>query len=377
MQFSINKTAFIQALSITKRAISFKNAIPVLSTIKLEATTDNLLLTGSNGQISIETTLSIHDKDAGLFISNTGSVLLEASFFINVVSSLPETTLEINVIDHYQVVITSGKSEITLKGKSVENYPHIQKMSTDTPLVIETKVLKSIISETAFAASAQESRPLLTGVHMQLQNDHVLKTVATDSHRLSQRLAVLSNKNDVFDVVIPSRSLREFPNIFSEDTAEIELFFSPSQVLFKSKSISFYTRLLEGTYPDTDRLLPNSFETTIIVNRHHLIQAMERANLLSNATQNGTVKLEIANNHVISHVNSPEIGKVHEELDILSLEGEDLTISFNPSYLIDALKVIKDETIALNFISPVRPFTVTPTTDHENFVQLITPIRTN
>ena len=128
---------------------------------------------------------------------------------------------------------------------------------------------------------------------------------------------------------------------------------------------------------DTDRLLTNAFETEVTFNTNALRSAMERAHLISNATQNGTVKLEIANNSVSAHVNSPEVGKVNEELDTIDQSGNDLTISFNPTYLIEALKALKSETVVIRFISPVRPFTLMPGDDAENFIQLITPVRTN
>ena len=375
--FSINKTAFMQALSATKRAISSKNAIPILSSLKIEVTQAGVTLTGSNGQITIENTISVSDANAGLLVTSTGAILLEANFFINVVSSLPDLTLDFQEITQQQVVLRSGKSEITLKGKSVDHYPRLQEVSTDSPLVLETKLLKSIISQTAFAASLQESRPILTGVHLVLSNHNAFKAVATDSHRMSQRQLVLEHQTDNFDVVIPSKSLKEFYAVFSDDIKTVEVFFSASQILFRSEHISFYTRLLEGNYPDTDRLLTNQFETEVTFNTTNLRQAMERAFLISNATQNGTVKLEITNQVVTAHVNSPEVGKVNEELDTETISGSDLTISFNPVYLIEALKAIRHEKVLIRFISPVRPFTLTPVTEDEDFIQLITPVRTN
>ena len=377
IQFSINKTVFLQALNTTKRAISHKNAIPVLSTVKIEVTTEGIALTGSNGQISIENFISVQDENAGLLISSTGAILLEATFFINVVSSLPDVVIEFTEIEQKQVVLTSGKSEITLKGKEAEQYPRLQEVPTSNPLVLETKVLKEIINETAFAASTQESRPILTGVHFVLTDNTSLKTVATDSHRMSQRTLTLEKSGDNFDVVIPSRSLREFTAVFSDEIETVEVFFSNNQLLFRSEHISFYTRLLEGTYPDTDRLIPTSFNTTVVFDTANLRYAMERARLLSNATQNGTVKLEITGGVVSAHVNSPEVGRVNEELEILSVTGEDLVISFNPTYLIEALKAIGNEQVKISFISPIRPFTLLPNAEQENFVQLITPVRTN
>lgn len=375
-QFSINKNFFLQALNTVKRAINTKNAIPILSTLKMEIATEGITLIGSNGQISIENFISIDQENAGLIIDDPGSLLLEANFFISVISSLPSVELELKEIENQQLVIKSGKSEITLKGKDSHQYPRIQEVSPMTPLLLETKVLKELISETAFAASSQESRPILTGVHFVLNDQKQLKTVATDSHRLSQKLIQLENVGDHFDVVIPSRSLKEFTTVFDDTVETVEVSFSHNQMLFKSEYISFYTRLLEGNYPDTDRLIPKEFISKITFNVSSLRQAMERARLLSNATQNGTVKMEIKDNRVRSYVHSPEVGQVDEELETISLTGEDLSISFNPNYLIEALKAIKAEEVELCFISSIRPFTLKGT-EEDNLIQLITPVRTH
>ena len=377
INFSINKNLFLQALNTTKRAISLKNAIPILSTVKIDVTNEGITLIGSNGQISIENFISIKNENAGLLVTSSGSILLEATFFINVVSSLPDVTLDFKEIEQKQIVLTSGKSEITLKGKDADQYPRIQEISASSPLVLETSVLKNIINETAFAASTQESRPILTGVHFVLTENKNLKTVATDSHRMSQKKIVLEKNGDNFDVVIPSRSLREFSAVFTDDIETVEIYFTNNQLLFRSENISFYTRLLEGNYPDTDRLIPTEFTSIVTFDKNNLRYAMERARLLSNATQNGTVKLEIINGVVSAHVNSPEVGRVNEEIDTESISGQDLTISFNPTYLIDSLKAINSEKVTISFISAVRPFTVVPNEDTENFIQLITPVRTN
>ena len=377
INFSINKNLFLQALNTTKRAISHKNAIPILSTVKIDVTSEGITLIGSNGQISIENFISIKNENAGLLITSPGSILLEATFFINVVSSLPDITFDFKEIEQKQIVLTSGKSEITLKGKDADQYPRIQEISVSTPLVLETSVLKKIINETAFAASIQESRPILTGVHFVLTENKNLKTVATDSHRMSQKKIILEENGDNFDVVIPSRSLREFSAVFTDDIETVEIYFTNNQLLFRSENISFYTRLLEGNYPDTDRLIPTEFTSVITFDKNNLRYAMERARLLSNATQNGTVKLEIINGVVSAHVNSPEVGRVNEEIDTESISGQDLTISYNPTYLIDSLKAIDSEKVTISFISAVRPFTLLPSDDTENFIQLITPVRTN
>lgn len=379
INFSINKTAFLNNLRITKQAISTKVAIPTLSKIKIDVSTEGITLTGSNGQISIENFLSKNDENAGMLITEPGSILLEASFFESVVNNLPEVTFDFKEIEQNQVVLTSGQSEITLKGLDVEMYPRIQEMPTENPLKIRAGVLKEIFTETAFAVSTQESRPILTGLHLTLTDNKILKSVATDSHRMSQRVITLDKLSEDFDLVLPNKSVNSFKSVFSDDDTELDIFFSSNQILIRNETISFYTRLVEGNYPDTNRLIPSDADYTLdltfdVANLRH---TMDRAKLLSNATTNGTVKLSITGDQIIATVNSPEVGSVHEEITPLAKSGDDLTISFNPQYLIDALKVIKEPEVRIRFISPVRPFTLVPKSDTLDFVQLVTPVRTN
>ncbi|MFZ2477053.1 MAG: DNA polymerase III subunit beta [Lactococcus raffinolactis] len=379
INFSINKTAFLNNLRITKQAISTKVAIPTLSKIKIDVSTEGITLTGSDGQISIENFLSKDDENAGMLITEPGSILLEASFFESVVNNLPEVTFDFKEIEQNQVVLTSGQSEITLKGLDVEMYPRIQEMPTENPLKIRAGVLKEIFTETAFAVSTQESRPILTGLHLTLTDNKILKSVATDSHRMSQRVITLDKLSEDFDLVLPNKSVNSFKSVFSDDDTELDIFFSSNQILIRNETISFYTRLVEGNYPDTNRLIPSDADYTLdltfdVANLRH---TMDRAKLLSNATTNGTVKLSITGDQIIATVNSPEVGSVHEEITPLAKSGDDLTISFNPQYLIDALKVIKEPEVRIRFISPVRPFTLVPKSDTLDFVQLVTPVRTN
>ncbi|OFI48448.1 DNA polymerase III subunit beta [Floricoccus tropicus] len=379
INFSINRTAFLNSLKIVKLAISSKVVIPALSKVKISVDNEGLTLTGSNGQISIEHFLPVADENAGMVVNGSGAILLEAAFFDSIVSNLPEVTFDFKEIEQNQVLITSGKSEITLKGLDSENYPRIQEISTENPLKINVGLLKSIFSETSFAASTQESRPILTGVHLLLLENQKLKAVATDSHRLSQRVVTLEKLSENFDVVIPNKSVNGFKSVFSDDTDEIEVFLSDSQVLFRNDTTSFYTRLVEGNYPETNRLIPNDSDYTLDLtfDTASLRHTMDRARLLSSATQNGTVKLTIENDKIIASVNSPEVGSVHEEIDAIKYEGEDLVISFNPQFMIDALKVIQEPEVRIRFISGVRPFTLVPNSESVDFIQLITPVRTN
>ena len=314
IKFSINKNAFQNALRITKQAIGSKVTIPALTKLKIEVEENGITLIGSNGQISIKNFLPVDNKDASMLISGTGSVLLEAAFFENVVSQLPEVTLEFTEKEQKQVLLTSGKSEITLKGLDSEIYPHLQEISEGSSLKMKVKVLKEIFTETVFAVSTQENRPIFTGVHLETLSTGELKAVATDSHRMSQRLLPLEDSELKFDVILPSKSINSFKNVFTNDEEEIEIFISGSQMLFRNETISYYSRLIEGSYPDTNRLIPNEADYTLdlVFDAAQLRHTMDRARLLTVMTTNGTVKLTVSGDSVVTTANSPEVGSVHE-----------------------------------------------------------------
>jgi DNA polymerase-3 subunit beta len=180
-----------------------------------------------------------------------------------------------------------------------------------------------------------------------------------------------------FNIVVPGKSLKEISAIFTDEEEELEIHIMENQVLFRTDNISFYSRLLEGNYPDTNRLIPDSFNTTVEFEVATFKSAIDRASLLSHEGRNNIVKLEVTSDSATLHGNSPEVGKVTEELSFKSINGDPLTISFNPDYMKDALRAFGDTDIFVQFISPIRPFTLEPTENTGDFIQLITPVRTN
>ena len=150
-----------------------------------------------------------------------------------------------------------------------------------------------------------------------------------------------------------------------------------NQALFETERMKFYSRLLEGKYPDTNRLIPTQFNTELEVRGPQLLAAIERASLLSHEGRNNIVRLHIAQDGVLLYSNSPEVGKVEEDLTFEKVTGEPLELSFNPDYMKDALRAFGDSMITIRFISPIRPFTLEPSESESEFIQLITPVRTN
>lgn len=377
MEFSVNRNAFLAKLNDVQRAISTKTAIEILTGLKLDLTDDGLTLTGSNADITIQTQLPVTASTADLTIESTGSIILPARFFSEIVKKLPEKTMKVTVNDHYQATITSGSASFTINGLDAVNYPHLPEIDTAEQLTIAGDVLKQIISQTVIAVSRQESRPMLTGIHVTIHNGELL-AVATDSHRLSQRKITLTDAPEVdYDIIVPGDAFRELSRMI-DDNEQLHLRVAENQILFTWGTTAFYSRLLDGMYPETSRLIPQDSSTQVEFNAGVLLQAIERASLLSHAGQNNVVKLELdtdAQRATLSG-NSPEVGNVEEELQFSSLSGERIAISFNPDYMKDALRSFGQATIKLAFTQPLRPFTLVPSDDQGDFIQLITPVRT-
>lgn len=376
MKFTINRARFIQELQTVQRAISTKTTIPILTGVKIELNNEGLNLTGSNADISIETFLATDDEKAELQIAELGTIVLQARFFSEIIRRLPEKTFTLEVQDNYQVLITSGAAHFTVNGLDADNYPHLPVVEEQNQLKLPVHMLTKLIGETVFSVSQHESRPILTGVHFTMSNGQLL-AVATDSHRLSQRVVPVENANKDFDIVIPGKSLVELSRSLSDEEAEVEISIMENQVLFKTPTMYFYSRLLEGNYPDTNRLIPTSFNTEITFSVPTFLAAIERASLLSHEGRNNIVRLAIADNSVVLYGNSPEIGKVEEELVYEKVSGDPLEISFNPDYMKDALRAFGDMSIKIQIISAIRPFTLEPSEGDVSFIQLITPVRTN
>ncbi|HJC04519.1 MAG TPA: DNA polymerase III subunit beta [Candidatus Ligilactobacillus avistercoris] len=377
MEFSVNRNAFLAKLNDAQRAISTKTAIEILTGLKLDLTDDGLTLTGSNADITIQTQLPVTASTADLTIESTGSIVLPARFFSEIVKKLPEKTMKVTVNDRYQATITSGSASFTINGLDAVNYPHLPEIDTAEQLTIAGDVLKQIISQTVIAVSRQESRPMLTGIHVTIHNGELL-AVATDSHRLSQRKITLTDAPEVdYDIIVPGDAFRELSRMI-DDNEQLHLRVAENQILFTWGTTAFYSRLLDGMYPETSRLIPQDSSTQVEFNAGVLLQAIERASLLSHTGQNNVVKLELdtdAQRATLSG-NSPEVGNVEEELQFSSLSGEGIAISFNPDYMKDALRSFGQATIKLAFTQPLRPFTLVPSDDQGDFIQLITPVRT-
>ena len=306
----------------------------------------------------------------------TGAIVLQAKFFSEIVKKLPTDQVEIEVHQSMQTVIRSGTAEFNLIGLDADEYPHLPQIEENNAFKIPTDLLKAIIRQTVFAVSTSETRPILTGVNWKIENNELI-CIATDSHRLALRKAPIELAADAaYNVVIPGKSLNELSKTLAENNEAIEIVITENQILFKAKHLLFFSRLLEGNYPDTSRLIPTESKTDIILKTKEFLQAIDRASLLARESRNNVVKLSTTEtlDVEISSI-TPEVGKVVEDIKSESLEGEGLKISFSAKYMMDALKALEGTDIKISFTGAMRPFIIQPMND-ESTLQLILPVRT-
>ena len=376
MKISINRQYFIEQLNHCLKAISPRTTLPILSGIKIDVSDDQMVLTGSDSEISIETTIPTEiDNEEILEIESPGSVVLTGRFFVDIIKKLSGDFVELETNEQFSTKITAGKSEFNLSGQDANQYPLLPEVNEADSLVMSSTVLKTIINQTNFAVSLSETRPVLTGVNWLFKDDHISFT-ATDSHRLALRKLLDKTFNtDASNAIIPGKSLSELSKILSDSDEDVEINLSQNQVLFTYGNMRFISRLLEGNYPDTTRLFPENYETKVNVNNAEFYHAIDRVSLLAREGGNNVIRMSVENGNVELTSNSPEVGTVNEEVTASSIEGEDIKISFNSKYMMDALRAIQSEEVTVEFFGTMRPFTITPS-DSTEVVQLILPIRT-
>lgn len=379
MKFVIQKDRLVQSVQDVMKAVSSRTTIPILTGIKIVADHRGVSLTGSDSDISIESFIpTVEEDDQIATIQESGAVVLQAKFFSEIVKKLPLDTVEIEVTNksNYQTVIRSGQAEFNLNGLDPDEYPHLPQIEDGKVFQLPADLMKTIIRQTVFAVSTSETRPILTGVNWKVEGNELI-CVATDSHRLALRKAAVETEfEEAYSVVIPGKSLSELSKILDDLSDPVEIVFTENQVLFKMKHILFFSRLLEGNYPDTSRLIPTESKTTIELNTKEFLQAIDRASLLAREGRNNVVKLStVEQNEIEISSNSPEIGKVIELVKSQRIEGEELKISFSAKYMMDALKALEGTEIRIQFTGAMRPFVIRPIMD-DSILQLILPVRT-
>lgn len=378
MQFKINKNYLVNGLQHASRAVSAKTTIPILTGIKFEVDDNGLTITSSDSDITIQMTIPPNKNDQEILtVVKEGKIVLP-KYIVDIVKKLPSDEIEFNMVDNLTVLVKSGKSEFRLNGYDAEEFPDLPSFNEEYQFNIKSDLFKTMIRQTIFAVSSLESRPILTGVLWQLE-DSILRFIATDSHRLAMRESIVESPDNLkfSNIVVPGKSLNELSKILSDDQKEVNIIVNENQMIVKIGSLIFISRLLDGTYPDISRIIPNQGKSSIVLKTKDLLDAIERASLIVKDSKNSLVKLTTFEDLTMEITsNLPEIGKVTENLTLKEYSGDSLKISFNAKYAIEALKAIDSQDILIDFTGALSPFLIKPM-DSVKMLYLILPVRTN
>ncbi len=364
MKLFCNPKVLMNGISIVQRAVSLRSTLPILKGIYLEASDKGLRLVATDMELGID-----HVMDANII--EKGSVVVDARLFSEIIRKLPDSQVEITLKDNSELLIECGHVEFNILSYSSSEFPELPKVEEEHTYEISQELFKNMIRQTVFATAKDEARPILTGVLVETEQD-MLSMVALDGYRVALRKSEIESELNN-KVVIPGKTLTEVGRIMDggeDETIEISL--ASNHALFTVNSTRLTSRLLEGEFIDYNQVIPKEFKTRAKVETEKLLGSMERAALLGTGGQSNLVKITVADDKMTINSNS-ELGNIHEEIEI-ELEGDDLKIAFNSRYFIDALRVVDEDIVYLEFTTELSPGIIKPI-DNDNTIYLILPVR--
>lgn len=364
MKFFCNPKLLMHSVSIVQKAVSSKSTLPIIKGIYIKATDQNLHLVATDMDLGID-----HVMDANII--EEGSIVVDAKLFSDIVRRLPDAQVEVSLKENNQVLIKCGHAKFNILSFDPSEFPELPEVENDLVYEVPQQLFRNMIRQTIFAVAEDDTRPILTGVLMEIEDD-MLNMVALDGYRLS---LIKNNVKSSFNnkVVIPGKTLSEISRIISgEEDTNMQICFTDKHALFIIDNTKLISRLLEGEFINYTQIIPKEFKSQVKIDTENLLDSIERAALLGKEGRNNLVRFTITDEKMIINSNS-ELGNVHEEIEI-ELEGDDLQIAFNTKYFIDALKVIEDEVVYLEFTTNLSPGIIKPASD-EKIIHLVLPVR--
>lgn len=377
MKFRINKSVLVDAVAQVSKAVSQKTTVPILTGIKAVIDEQGLYLTGSNSDITIQVFIpKVEDDEEQIMIEQTGHVVLPGRIFVDIVRKLPGDYIDWEVNEAYQVHISSEQAKFELNGLNADEFPPLPRISIEPTLSIHTGLLCKMIQQTNFSVSADEAKMVLTGVLWQL-SDGILTFISTDGHRLAKRQTEVEGSKELTlsNVIVPGKSMTELAKTLSDLDEYADIFVADNQLFVKTERTHFYTRLIEGKYPETSDFIPQDGQTQVFSSTRQLIQSVDRALLINRVSHDHVIKWTITDEGVEVTSASQEVGKVTEQVKA-EVHGSPMNISFNPKYMMEALRSIDHEEVMIQFKGTMAPFTIQPKESRDT-LYLILPIRTH
>ena len=370
MKIICEKDKLLKCINSVVRGVPTRTTMPILEGIYLQTNIDKVKMTTFDLELGIE-----YITDCN--VVEEGNTVVNAIMFSEIIRKLPDTDITIFTNEQNLLVIECEGSLYKLSTMNPEEYPELPKIDVEHSIVTEQKILKDMIKKTIFAVSIEENRPIFTGCLFEIINNK-LNVVAIDGSRMGWVSTHLPEKTNDFKAVIPGKTLNEVNKIINDSFDSIKIGIAKNQAVFEMENCKIVTRLLEGEFLNYQNVIPGTWDTKIRVNKYVLQNCLERVSLISSSyaekEKKYPVKIKIEIGKVVLSCTN-QTGDAKEEI-FVDTEGKTLEIGVNPKYFLDALKVIEDEEVFIEFGSNISPCIIKPVENTaQEYVYMILPIR--
>ena len=366
MKFSCEKHLLLTAILTASRAAVTKSPIPLLEGLLLEAENDNVKITGYNLKTGIVTNVPAE-------VDNSGGIVINARLFCEIIRKMPGQYVTLSVTNGYIAEISSEMSEFEVLGSPTSDYPELPAIDEQDSIVIGESILKKMISQSIFAVSDNDSRPIHTGALFETADGN-LTVVAVDGYRLALRREPLENNSvPELSFVVPGEALTEVERIISDGDAKVTIKLGSKHITFSVNETLLISRRLEGDFLNYKNSLPQKAKYQVKIEKDELIAAVERVSLIISDKLKSPVRCIFGEGVVKLHSVSA-LGKANDECPLKG-DGENLEIGFNDKYLLEALKAAPADDVTLELNSGVTPCVISPVDESNNFLYMILPVR--
>lgn len=366
MKIICDKSLLIEAVSTAMKASLAKSTIPSLEGILIVTEENSIKVSCYDLNLGIECELEAQ-------IITPGSIVLNSRIFNEIIRKLPDENISITVDERLLAVIKGGLSEFTILGTPASDFPEIPKVEDGKSLNLKQDILKSMISQTIFAVSVSDNRPVLTGSLFDIAGDS-LKVVSVDGFRLALREESISNTTgqDKLSFIVPGKTLTEISKILRDTDDEVSITISRKHILFSFDRITLVSRLIDGDFLNYDNVIPKESKVTAVIDVRKLIDSFERATLLINEKIKSPVICTFDYDTVRINCKT-SMGNVYDEISS-KITGETLEIGVNNRYMLDALRACGHDTVIFEMSSSLSPIVIRPIEGNE-FTFIVVPMR--
>ncbi len=363
MRIKCSQSQLLCGINTVSKAVPSKSSMTILECILFTADENGIKLTANDMELGIETFIEGEVEVAG-------TVAIEAKIISNLIRSYSGEDFIIDSDEDNVVHIECGRSNIDISGRSTEEFVLLPELERSNPIEISQFSLKELIRQTIFSISDNDTNKIMTGELFEIKGDQ-FKVVSLDGHRISVRNITLKNSYDDKSVIVPGKTLLELSKIIPGDVdKDVSIYLCENHVIFEYESVKVVSRIIEGNYFKIDQMISSDYETKIDVSKKGLLEVISRSTLLVKEGDKKPIVFNINDGSLTLSITS-SIGSMKEDVDI-DKSGKDIMIGFNPKFLIDALRVIDDETVTLYMVNPKAPCIIK--NDDGSYLYLILPV---